>query len=428
MTTAKLTKRFIDTLKPETGRYTIYDTELKGFGIRVMPSGIASYIVEYRPDGGGRGVSKKRMSIGRVGEITPEKARDLAKDRLTEVREGTDPLSDRQTKRREMKVSDLITQWETENPIGRRTGKPMAPLTRTNTLSRLKNHVVPILGRKRVSEVTVDDVNDFIRRVTKGETAVDKKSEKKRGRIRVRGGEGAARKVASDLSIIFGYAIEKRIVATNPVTAARKPKAGKRYDYLSSIEITALGKALSELEAEGVNSSGVTILRLIILTGARPAEIEGLRWSEIDFQTSSLRLAKSKTGYSSRPLSSAALKLLKESPRRLGTPFVFPATRGNGHFLGSKKIWSQARERAGLPEKVRYHARHAIASLALSEGIDIASVAALMGHKGPRTTLAVYAHVIGDRASSAAESVGAKIDAAMNSDIEVKKHSRASGE
>ncbi|HVV27366.1 MAG TPA: tyrosine-type recombinase/integrase [Rhizomicrobium sp.] len=425
MAAAKITKRLVDSLPRKTHRYVLYDTEVKGFGVRVTPSGLATYIVEYRPDGGGRNVIKKRMSIGRVGEITPEQARDIARDRLGEVRHGNDPLADRQTKRRELNIIGLIEQWNEENPPGRRTGKPMEPRTKANTLARLRHHVVPILGRKRVSDVTVDDVNDFIRRVTKGETARSAVSAKKRGRIKVRGGQGAARKVAADLSLIFGYAIEKRIVSINPVAAARKPPPGKRYDFLSVEEFAAMGKALTELEAEGVNPTGINVLRLLLLTGARPSEIESLRWSEVDQQGRCLRLAHSKTGYSVRPLSPPALDLINAQPRRLKSPFVFPASRGEGHFIGSKKIWEQARERAGLPHRVRYHARHAIASIALSEGIDVASVAAMMGHKGPRTTLAIYAHVIDSRAAQAADSIGAKIAAALNGG---SSKPRASGE
>lgn len=231
MARAKITKRLVDNLLPEVSRYVVYDTEVKGFGVRVTPAGAATYIVEYRPDGGGRNVTKKRMSLGRVGEITPEEARNLARNRLGEVRHGLDPLEDRQTKRREMTVSGLIDQWDEENPPGRRTGKPMEPRTKAYTLSRLRHHAVPILGRKRVSEVTVDDINDFIRRVSKGETAKNAAGPRKRGRIKVRGGEGAARKVAADLSLVFGYAVEKGIVTANPVSAARKPRPGKRYDF-----------------------------------------------------------------------------------------------------------------------------------------------------------------------------------------------------
>src|SRR3546814_10217674 len=102
-----------------------------------------------------------------------------------------------------------------------------------------------------------------------------------------------------------------------------------------------------------------------------------------------------------------------EAVPRTQSPYVFPATRGNGHFKVAKKIWNQARTKANLPGRVRYHARHAMATFALSDGVDPVSVAALLGHKGPRTTLATYAHVIDDRAAKAAEDMGRKIAAAI---------------
>lgn len=412
MATEKLTKRHIDSLNPATKSYRHYDTELKGFGVLVLPSGIKSYIVEYRPDGGGRNVAKKRMTLGRVGELTPEQARTLARDRLAEVRRGVDPLSARQMKRRELRLAEFIDLWETEAPVSKRTGKPMKALTRSYMLARLRHHVVPILGRKRVSDVIVDDVNDMIRRIAKGETAKDALSVKKRGRIKVRGGDGAALKVASDLSIIFNYAIEKRVVLANPVTHARKPRAGKRHDFLSAVEFAQIGQALTDLEAEGCNPAGIAILRLILLTGARPSEIEGLSWTEVDLEHQCLRLTQSKTGYSVRPLAQAAAIILAALPRS-PSPYVFPATRGDGHFTGSKKIWNQARSKAGLPGRVRYHARHAMATFALADGVDAVSVAAILGHKGPRTTLATYAHVIDKSAAHAIEAVGSKIATAM---------------
>jgi hypothetical protein len=181
MATGKIIKKLVESLRGAKARSVIYDTELKGFGIRMLALGIGTYFVEYRPGGGGRRVTKKRMVIGRVGELTPDQARGIAQDRLGDVRHGNDPLADRQTKRREMTVSGLIDQWHEENLPGRRTGKPMEPHTRSNTLARLFHHVVPILGKKRVSDVSVDDVNDFIRRVTKGETACDRPSAHKRG-------------------------------------------------------------------------------------------------------------------------------------------------------------------------------------------------------------------------------------------------------
>src|SRR3546814_8436500 len=97
---------------------------------------------------------------------------------------SSDVCSSDLTKRRELKLSEFIDQWEADNPVSKRSGRPMKPLTRSYTLSRLRNHVVPILGRKRVSDVTVDDINDMIRKISRGETAKDAPSPKKRGRDR----------------------------------------------------------------------------------------------------------------------------------------------------------------------------------------------------------------------------------------------------
>lgn len=414
MAKAKITKRFVDTLVPTERVLLVYDTELTGFGIRLMPSGIGSYIIEYRPGGGGRNVDKKRMRIGGVGELAPDEARKIAREKLAEVCQGNDPLADRQTKRREIKVQELIEQWDKENPPGRRSGKPLTPRTKDYTLGRLRNHVIPLIGTKRVSEVTVTVVNDLLRRVSTGETKKDAPSAKKRGRIRPRGGDGAARKVASDLSIIMAYAVEKRIVATNPVTGARKPKAGKRHSYLTVEQVQAIGAALKEMERDGASKPGIAIIRLLMLTGARPSEIEALRWNEVDLQERCLKLGKTKTGYSRRPLSPQAAAILAAQPRTTDSEYVFAATRGNGYFSASKQIWNEARTRANLPNVVRYDARHMIATIALAAGHDITSVAAIMGHSGPRTTLAIYAHVIDQNSARAADDVATQVSNALN--------------
>jgi hypothetical protein len=69
---AKLTKRTADALKPSAKPYISFDSGIPGFGVRVMPSGVKTFILEYRPHGGGRGVSKKRLTIGRHGVLTAE--------------------------------------------------------------------------------------------------------------------------------------------------------------------------------------------------------------------------------------------------------------------------------------------------------------------------------------------------------------------
>ena len=71
----RLTKRAVDNAELRSKRYILWDMELKGFGLRVEPSGIKSFLVRYRPKGAGRDGAKRFMSLGRFGTVTPDEAR-----------------------------------------------------------------------------------------------------------------------------------------------------------------------------------------------------------------------------------------------------------------------------------------------------------------------------------------------------------------
>jgi len=78
----KLTKRVIDAASPEAARRIIWDTELRGFGVRVETSGTKSFLIRYRPKGNGRNGPKRFVTIGRYGAMTPEQARNEARSGL----------------------------------------------------------------------------------------------------------------------------------------------------------------------------------------------------------------------------------------------------------------------------------------------------------------------------------------------------------
>jgi hypothetical protein len=75
MASGRVTKRTADASKPRARPYILYDSDLHGFGLRVMPGGFESYVVEYRSHGGGRRVSTKRLTLGAATKLTPEQAR-----------------------------------------------------------------------------------------------------------------------------------------------------------------------------------------------------------------------------------------------------------------------------------------------------------------------------------------------------------------
>ena len=97
--TQKLTKSAIDELAPSDKPFTVYDTGLKGFSVRVAPSGVKTWQVEYRPYPGGRGVAKRRMSLGATNKLPAEEARKEAKAIFAAVARREDPARDRLTDR-----------------------------------------------------------------------------------------------------------------------------------------------------------------------------------------------------------------------------------------------------------------------------------------------------------------------------------------
>lgn len=410
-----LTKRIIDAIAPTDKRYELWDSQVSGFGLRVGISGVKTFVIRYRADGGGRNAPRRYVTVGRYGALTVEQARKKAQQLLASATVGEDPASERDAKRNEMRISGLIDLYEKEGCFiqrGIRQGEPMKERTKAYTIGRLRHHVVTLLGAKRVSEVQVGDVERFFCDVTSGKSASDTKLGKRR-RIIVRGGDGAARKVFRDLSAVFSFASRRGLIATNPCEKAVVRKSDNRRErFLTLVEIKRLGEALDELEDEGVNRKALDITRLWVLTGCRRQEIAELRWDEIDFNRGLLVLADSKTGRSVRPLANAALNVLRGIERTDGTDYVFPADSAEGYFQGTKKIWPKIVKKAKLEGVTPHTLRHTMGAMATSSGEALAMTGAILGHANMRSTM-IYAHVEMDPSKKAADRVGEHLAAAL---------------
>ena len=424
-----LTKREVDVAEPRDDRYHLWDTKLAGFGLRVEKSGTKTFVVRYRADGGGRTAPRRFVTIGRFGVLTVDEARKQARTLLGAAAKGDDPALNRQARRREMTVSGLVDLYEAEGCVvqrGIRQGEPMKARTRAYTLARLRHHVIPLLGHKRVSEINTGEIERFARDVATGKTARDEKTGPRK-RLMVRGGEGAARKVIRDLSAVFSFAIRRGIAADNPVGRASVRKTDNHRDrYLTLEEVKQLGAAFNEVEAEGANAKGVAIGRLWALTGCRRDEIAGLMWSEIDFERGLLILGDTKTGKSVRPLGAAALALLESISRVPGADYVFPAEAGEGYYQGMKRLWGRVVKKAGLPGVTPHTLRHTIGSTAVSSGEALALTGAILGHANPRST-AIYAHVQHGPSRRAADRVSKKIAEALSGNRPARGGARRAG-
>src|SRR5829696_4742352 len=282
----RLTKRVVDAAVPRAERFHLWDSELAGFGLRIEASGTKTFVVRYRAEGGGRNAPRRFMTVGRYGPLTPDEARSKARQILGAVATGHDPAGERTAKRTAMLVSELIDLYAAEGCVvqrGKRQGQPMKAATKRYTLARLRHHVVPLLGRKRANEIQASDVERLVAAIEAGKTAKDE-TLGPRQRIIVRGGPGAARKVARDVSAMFTFAVRRRLATENPCAAAAINKTdNRRTRFLDLGEVRKLGAVLVDMEARGLNPKAANIARLWALTGFRRNEAAGLKRSEVDW-------------------------------------------------------------------------------------------------------------------------------------------------
>jgi len=406
-----LTKRFVDALKPVT-RDTLYrDTALKGFALRLKPpsaehpAGARTWVVQYRNKAG----RTRKLKLGKVGVLTPEEARQAAQEALREATKGADPSADRHAQRDDPTVGELVERYLSEGPADKPTKKASSWAI---DASNLRRHAVPLLGKIALSALTTKDVQRFQSDVTQGKTKATGKGERKRGRVRVRGGSGTAWRATVVLAGMLAWAVERGWRRDNPAKGVRLNKLTRRERFLSGAELAKLGGALTKLEAQRVNPSSLAIVRLLILTGARRNEIASLKWEHVDFERKALRLADSKTGQKVVPLGAPALDVLAKLPRVEGSPWVFPAARGEGYHLGVPVVWRKLVEAAGLKDVRMHDLRHGFASVAVADGGSLYLVGKVLGHSQAATTQR-YAHLQLDPVRAVADRTARKLAGAL---------------
>lgn len=417
----KLTKRTVDAAQPKDRPFRLWDSELTGFGLKVTPAGAKTYIATYRA-GTGRGAPQREYTLGRHGVLTPDQAREEAQRVLSAARLGADPQSERHLQRGELTVAQLCDLYLAEG-----TGTKKASTLATDR-SRIASHVKPLLGSKRISAVSAGDVGRFMRDVAGGKTATAPRKVGPRAVSQVLGGKGTATRTVGLLGGIFAFAVRGRLLAENPVRGVQRYQDGKSERFLSAAELARLGEAIAAAELDGRNGHGLAVIRLLTITGARKSEIEGLRWDEVDFERSALRLRDSKTGAKLIPIGAPALAILSglaakakadakaaaEEASATGaalldpSPFIFPASRkADGHWTGTAKVWQAVRRAAGLKDVRLHDLRHTFASLAIGAaggGNSLAMIGKLLGHADVKTT-ARYAHLADDPVRQAADRI-----------------------
>ena len=399
----KITKRIVDAQAPDQKDQFVWDTEAKGFGLKVTPTGRKVYLVQYRLPG----TATKRYTIGRHGSPwTPDGARSEALRILGMVASGLDPAAEKRAAKADITVRELCDRYMTDGVHSKKQS------TLEMDQSRIERHVKPLLGRKRVKAVTKSDVQRFVRDVAEGKSAKDVKTGP-RGRSIVKGGPGVANRTLGMLGAIFEFAIVEGLRPDNPARGVKKFKEGRPARFLSNDEIARLGEALREEEQNGGNIFAVAAIRLLLLTGCRKQEILKLRWDEVDIGGGFLRLADSKTGAKPVHLAAPARALLSELPRVADNPFVIVGSNPGGHLVGLQKIWNRVRGAAGLDDVRLHDLRHSFASVGARSGESLLVIGKVLGHATQAAT-GRYAHLSDDPVKSAAEVISSSISNSLS--------------
>lgn len=377
----KLTKRIVEAAEPRDKDYIIFDTDLPGFGIRILPSGKRSYLVQYRV-----GRSFRRMSLGLHGVLTTEKARTEAIKVLAAVKDGKDPAAARDAARRDPTVEEFG-----ERVLGDHAEHHCKPSTVVGYRYYLKTYINPRIGRLQVGTIARPDIA--------------------RLHHELRFAPVQANRCLQLLSKMFNLAElwGLRPDGSNPCRHVKKYPEKKRERYLSKEELAKLGEVLRQCEIEGTESqSAINAIRLLIFTGCRLGEIMTLKWGYVDLENNALHLPDSKTGAKTVHIGAPAIDALKQIERLPGNPWVITGIHPGAHLTDLQPPWQRIRKRAGI-EDVRIHdLRHTFASVAVANGQGLPMIGKLLGHSQVQTT-ARYAHLAADPVKAAANTVSGEI-------------------
>jgi integrase len=403
---ANLTKRFVDAIETPARDAFHWDDELPGFGLRAFKSGKRSYLVQYRAAG-----RTRRYTIGLHGVWTPETARREAKILLGRIAHGENPSEEKRLDAKSITLKELCDRYLEDADNGLILGKGRRP-KKASTIdidrSRIRRHIIPLLGARRVKELASTDIVKFIRDVTSGKTKLNIKT-KARGRAIVRGGAGTAARAVGLLGGILSYARENGVIEKNAVHGVRKPADAVRKRRLSEQEYRVLGEILAKAEADEQLHEAVCICRLIALSGCRRGEIIFLKWPECDTDGSCLRLADSKEGASIRPIGLSVVNLLEDLRVSDSDGYVIAGSVDGGALVGFPKILKRMLKETPLAGVTAHVLRHSFASLADDLGFTEATVAALIGHSRGTTT-SKYIHSVDTSLIMAADAVAGHID------------------
>ena len=278
---------------------------------------------------------------------------------------------------------------------------------KARTYSRYKGlismHIVPTLGEQNISAVGRREIQEFLTQ------------QKKDGNMR--NGEKlsatSTNMMLSILNLAFEYACDMEYIEENPCVRVRRTKAeAKKIEAFTVDEQRAIERKIARSDDRRLHG-----ILLCLYTGLRIGELLGLTWNDVDLDRGVIKITKTvyrekndsgmwqlcvdtpKTKASDRviPLPEYITDMLRQDFETAKTPYVIENKKGERMSIRSYQyLFEKLTERAGV-RKLNFHAlRHTFATRAIECGMDIKTVADIMGHQNASITLNRYAHCMLD--------------------------------
>jgi len=340
--------------------YNVWDSEVPGFGVRVLPSGLKTFVFQFRTLASDQG----RITIGRFPALTVDEARKQAREFRNVVDRGGNPSRDRHEARHAPTMRDLADLYC--NEYGPEKG--LKAQTIKDARRMLDQYVLTGWGNRKVIDISTSDVR------------------KMHSSARDGSGPYAANRLRAFLSKMFSLAIGEEWRSTNPCKGVDRYNEDQRWNYLSPGQVSALLDACDRYEDQGAANA----VRMLLFSGARLREVLHATWDQVDLErgvwVKPSHHTKTKIRHQVH-LADALVSLLQEMRDQDPTgTFLFPGRSDTAPRSDLKRPWTALLKEAGLPAFVLHDLRRTTASFMLSGGCSLAEVGKVLGHTQASTT------------------------------------------
>jgi integrase len=324
---------------PAKGQVDVFDMGYPGFALRVSYGGGKSWVYFYRI--GGR---LRRRSLGTYPAVTLAEARQLWREAKHEVALGRDPAWRRPS---DLNFESVAREWLKRDQAEKRSLKEITRI--------VEKELIPAWGQCSIRDIRRHDI------LVLSDTIAD------------RGALTMARRVMAYVHRLFRWAKGRDLIEANPASDLPRPGSEKKRDrVLSDAELAAVWNAAVE-----IGWPYGDVVRLLILTGARRAEISELKWSEIHGDIIKLSGARTKNAQPHDiPLSSQAQLVLSQIPLIAGSEFVFGKPLRSGAWSNAKLKFSAV----DVPHWRIHDLRRTVATGLQKLSVNLQTIEAVLGH------------------------------------------------